>query len=53
MENFFNEEDLLDALSELNNQDQEKTEELLSSNMTAEMKASQLRYEQYLKKHED
>ncbi len=53
MENFFNEEDLLSALSVLNDQNQDKTEKLLSSNMSEEMKASQLRYEHYIKKHQD
>lgn len=52
MDNMFNLDDLSNVLSELNSSNIEKSEEILNSAMTDEMKASQKRYEEYIKKHE-
>lgn len=51
MDNLFNPDDFVDVLEEFNSSNEDKTEELLSSNMSTEMLASQKRYEEYIKKH--
>lgn len=51
MDNLFNPEELEDALKLFNDTNEEQTEKILSSNMSAEMLASQKRYEDYIKKH--
>ena len=53
MDNLFNPDDLANVLEEFNASNEDKTEEILSSNMTKEMQASQQRYEEYIKKHEN
>lgn len=53
MDNLFNSDDLEDVLNEFNKSNEDQTEMLLSSNMSDEMLASQKRYENYIKKHEN
>lgn len=53
MDNLFNPEDLADVLNEFNQSNGSLTESLLEASMTEEMKASQKRYEEYIKKHEN
>lgn len=52
MDELFDLSDLESALSELNNLSDE-TSEFLNSTMSEEMSASQKRYEDYIKKHEN
>lgn len=53
MDNLFDPNELENALDEFNKSNEKQTEELLSSNMSEEMLASQKRYENYIKKHEN
>lgn len=53
METLINFDELSDALSEFNSTNDGKAEELLTASMSEEMQASQRRYEEYIKKHED
>lgn len=52
MDNFLNLADLESALNELNTHADE-TNDYLNSAMSEEMNASQKRYENYIKKHEE
>ena len=53
MDNLFSVEDLANAIEEFNNSNEAATESMLEANMTEEMRASQKRYEEYIKKHEN
>lgn len=53
MDNLFNPDELANVLEEFNSSNEAETEEMLSSNMSKEMQASQMRYEEYIKKHEN
>ncbi len=53
MDNLFNLDELSDVLAAFNASNEDKAEEILSSNMSEEMQASQRRYEEYIKKHEN
>lgn len=51
MENLISFDDLSDVLSEFNSSNDGKSEEILSLGISEEMRASQRRYEDYIKKH--
>lgn len=53
MDNLFNPDDFAEVLNEFNNSNEALTESLLEAGMTEEMKASQKRYEEYIKKHKN
>lgn len=53
MDTLFSLDDLADVLEQFNESNEEQTEKILSSAMSDEMLASQKRYEDYIKKHEN